>query len=304
MQQINTDYSEQQRLWIDFRKENFLGDTFPATISTAGNWIVQQGECYQQDHKTLFRLSDGEFRILQYTRGGHCRVKYRSADNETKTYDVGPEKCFFITNKQQFEFFNPDNCFYDYIYISFRGELAEYVFDRILKKSPVHLLPHDSEVVKLFNTFFQKALHTNLDFCALRKIATDLLLELETQICDHEKRQENDFRREAEVWATENIHIASVQSLAKHFQMSEKYFQVIFRKKCGMTPGKFLRELRLSHVMRLLACTEIKLNEIAEITGFADASHLCRSFRKHAGITPNTFRLKESVILLDQNRNQ
>lgn len=290
MQKIYFDGYDGQNIWIDFRDLNKAGDVFPATISTAGDRRIQSGEHYQLNQNNLHQLSDGTFHILQYTQRGMGRIRYREENGRVKEYDLGPEQCFFISHDQQFEFFNPENCFYSYIYISFRGALADHVFARLLEQQPVLRLPRDSETVGLFHQLFNSVLHGRIDRCALRRIATDILLDLETELCDCPSRVDNDFLRQAADWAHENMACASVSSLAAHFHVSEKYFQAVFKKKCGMTPGKFLANLRMNFVKRLLECTEMKLSGIAEVAGFADASHLCRVFRQTAGVTPDTFR--------------
>lgn len=63
-----------------------------------------------------------------------------------------------------------------------------------------------------------------------------------------------------------------------------------------MTPGKFLADLRMNYVIRLLECSGMKLSSIAEVSGFSDASHLCRVFRKQHGITPEAFRSGSSIL--------
>jgi AraC-like DNA-binding protein len=40
----------------------------------------------------------------------------------------------------------------------------------------------------------------------------------------------------------------------------------------------------------LLSSTDMKLAQIAEESGFSDAGHFVRSFKKHEGVTPSLFR--------------
>ena len=102
----------------------------------------------------------------------------------------------------------------------------------------------------------------------------------------------DEFLRGLSVWASENIAEMSVEKLAAHCHMSTKYFQTHFRRRCGITPGKFLNDLRMNYVSRLLECTAMKLSSIAEAAGFYDASHLCRVFRQQTGMTPARYRKK------------
>ena len=98
------------------------------------------------------------------------------------------------------------------------------------------------------------------------------------------------FLSQAEEWCRDNLSNATVQRLAKYFHFSEKYFQKLFKRKTGSSPGQFLTEQRLQCATRLLECTNMKLSGIAELAGFSDASHLCRSFRRQYGMTPDTYR--------------
>jgi AraC-like DNA-binding protein len=291
MQQIYLDDNDGQNIWIDFRKENKCGDVMPATISTAGDRRIPSGRDY---HKTprLMQQNIGKtpFHILQYTQRGSVKFIATLPNGKKQTYDVGPEQCFFITDTSKYEFYNPSGCFYSFIYIGFRGPLAEHVFKRILDIGPVHCLARNSEIVEEFHTLFRCALHNELNFCALRKIATGMLLDLEQSICDQPTNKPDEFLRDISSWASENIAEMDVAKLAAHCRMSTKYFQSYFRLRCGVTPGKFLNDLRMNYVTRLLECTTMKLSAIAEAAGFYDASYLCRVFRQQTGITPEAFR--------------
>ncbi len=68
-------------------------------------------------------------------------------------------------------------------------------------------------------------------------------------------------------------------------------FQVIrdFRKVAGLTPAAFIRDRRLRRANRLIEQGS-SLADAAFEAGFADQSHLSRTFRAAHGITPGMFR--------------
>lgn len=95
--------------------------------------------------------------------------------------------------------------------------------------------------------------------------------------------------RAAILEATSQAAFGVSQLAAKH-GMSRTRFSHYFRQITGLSPGKFMVQVRISEVTRLLVSSDLKLAVIAELTGFADATHLGKVFRKHFHLTPDRFR--------------
>lgn len=82
----------------------------------------------------------------------------------------------------------------------------------------------------------------------------------------------------------------SVPDIAKACNMSYSYFAKQFPMVYGKTCKEYLEEMRLYKVEEFLLFTNFDLNYIAQETGFADCSHMIKSFKKHHGITPKKYR--------------
>jgi AraC-like DNA-binding protein len=96
---------------------------------------------------------------------------------------------------------------------------------------------------------------------------------------------------EVRAYATENLHRpVDVSELARRFSMSRSRFSHRFRALTGATPARFLLEVRLEAAARHLAHSDDTLAAIALKTGFADANHLCKAFRRRFHMSPGTFR--------------
>jgi AraC family transcriptional regulator len=64
----------------------------------------------------------------------------------------------------------------------------------------------------------------------------------------------------------------------------------VFRKHCGCTLGDYVRKLRVDFVAEQLITTDVPVAELACAAGFADQSHLNRTFKRQTGMTPAGFR--------------
>jgi AraC family transcriptional regulator len=64
----------------------------------------------------------------------------------------------------------------------------------------------------------------------------------------------------------------------------------VFRLHCGRTIGDYLRKLRVDFAARQLMATDMPLADLASAAGFADQSHLNRTFKRQIGMTPAAFR--------------
>jgi AraC-like DNA-binding protein len=92
----------------------------------------------------------------------------------------------------------------------------------------------------------------------------------------------------------ENINI---EALAHKYNMSYSYFAKLFLKHYGQSCKQYIEFIRLNKVENLLLFTDYDLNYIAAETGFADCSHLIRTFKKRYQITPRQFRQKHQTTV-------
>ncbi len=129
----------------------------------------------------------------------------------------------------------------------------------------------------------------------LRKIARRLLLlsgRDVREVGDDERLCQPAMKRVVEYL---HAHLAcemSVDGLAKIAGVSAGHFRRLFSQTMGVTPKKYLMDLRIEMAKRLLL-EESEATPIAEIAarcGFASRSHLYLEFRRALGISPHEFR--------------
>jgi len=82
----------------------------------------------------------------------------------------------------------------------------------------------------------------------------------------------------------------TVAALATRLKVSRRKLERHFSDAIGLTPSAAGRAIRLSQVELLLARSARSVTQIAQETGFSDASHLIRIFSANYGVTPEVWR--------------
>jgi AraC-like DNA-binding protein len=82
-----------------------------------------------------------------------------------------------------------------------------------------------------------------------------------------------------------------VNELAATAHMSAHHFARMFKEATGIPPHRYITLQRVDHAKQLLSDTDLPLVDVAAAVGFQTQGHFTSVFRKHAGVTPRTFRL-------------
>ena len=78
--------------------------------------------------------------------------------------------------------------------------------------------------------------------------------------------------------------------MAERLFVSEEYLSVQFKKETGKGFTETVRSLRIERIKGLLLSTRLKLNQIAELTGYTDPKYMSRVFKEEVGMLPTEFR--------------
>jgi two-component system response regulator YesN len=82
----------------------------------------------------------------------------------------------------------------------------------------------------------------------------------------------------------------SLSMLADRFHINSTYLSELFKKQNGTTFSDYVTQVRIQHAIELLRDPHMRLSDIAELVGFANASYLSSVFKKQFGISPNEYR--------------
>lgn len=81
-----------------------------------------------------------------------------------------------------------------------------------------------------------------------------------------------------------------IADVAKQSFMSEVYFRKLFKSEFGISPQKYIVDLRIQNAVNLISTGYFSLKEIAELSGYGDYKYFSVEFKRHIGVSPSEYR--------------
>jgi len=92
-------------------------------------------------------------------------------------------------------------------------------------------------------------------------------------------------------WLPDNLTLdLSIPKLARKVAMSPRNFARTFRRQVGLTPGKYIEEIRFETARQEITRAGQTVVGAAQLSGFKNAETLRRLFIRRLGMTPRIFR--------------
>lgn len=85
-------------------------------------------------------------------------------------------------------------------------------------------------------------------------------------------------------------HPPDITQMARAYGLSTSRFHATFKSVMGVSPGRYLQDLRLLRARHLLLAGDLPVKAVAAETGFDDVFHFSQLFRKRCGISPSAYR--------------
>ena len=82
----------------------------------------------------------------------------------------------------------------------------------------------------------------------------------------------------------------TLKKMADHFNISPYYFAHLFKNRYSTSPIHYMIQRRMGEATRLLVQTEMKVWEIAKLTGYENANYFSILFTKVVGMSPRQYR--------------
>ncbi|TSB47917.1 helix-turn-helix domain-containing protein [Alkalicoccobacillus porphyridii] len=80
-----------------------------------------------------------------------------------------------------------------------------------------------------------------------------------------------------------------IHELATIVGMSEKYFISYFKRAIGVTPGRYIHQLKMNEAKKMLFSKKYTIQQIANTLGYSDAYSFSKSFKTYYKVSPSEF---------------
>lgn len=111
--------------------------------------------------------------------------------------------------------------------------------------------------------------------------------------------------RELQAWLLENLRQPlTVEQMADHVGMSPRNFARVFSEQLGITPSRFVTQIRLEAARRRLEESLQSIEIIAEECGFGSAESMRSTFQRLLRVSPQDYRNRFNLIEERESDNE
>lgn len=106
----------------------------------------------------------------------------------------------------------------------------------------------------------------------------------------HGLNNENDIIRRAQQYISKNVRSRlTVPLVAQHAAVSPSYLTALFHKHLQISPGEYIRRIKLQESKQMIREGNMNFTEIAQALHYSTIHHFSRQFKEKFGVTPSQF---------------
>ena len=219
---------------------------------------------------------------------------YVTSDNE---YHLSAGDIFLIRPCTEIEYYADDNDPWEYYWVNFTGEDAEYILRRT-DLSPENPVMHgcSEEICGAMRCIAENPArhrYENIELTGSLYVLLSLLMK-KTSRSEKEQSPKRETRRTlkaSKAYVSANYPLPiSVEDIAFSAGVSRTTLFRVFKSEMNTSPAGYLISFRISQAKRLLIDTDLSVTAIARSVGYEDNLYFSRAFHKAVGMTPTEYR--------------
>lgn len=227
--------------------------------------------------------------IIQYSISGEGAL-----DLDGIHYRICPGDAFIIELPGSSCYYLPDSSpRWEFLYLEFSKECLPLIRKIYRNIGPVIHIPRDSAIANQMFNIYEKAIDNRLKtFFENSKIAYNLWMDLTSYVLALSSIEFSKVDA-AKAYIDQNYYRddLNLDLVAEKAGLSKYYMCKEFHKKYGLSPGKYLKELRISQACRLLITNgDYNMQDVARMVGYSNNNYFGKVFKAVKGISPKKYK--------------
>lgn len=145
------------------------------------------------------------------------------------------------------------------------------------------------ECAKLFEDMFLVKDEINKEIFITAKIY-ELLFILGKKYSIKKNIKDGYVKRAIDMFESKYMHDISIDGVASSLNIDRRYLCRLFTNEVGMSPQKYLVNLRIKKAVALLSERGLTVDEAAKSVGYRDQFNFSKMFKKVMGVSPSFYK--------------
>ncbi|EHK2354776.1 AraC family transcriptional regulator [Clostridium perfringens] len=231
--------------------------------------------------------------VIHYVTKGYGTFKFNG-----KVYNLKQGDIFILLKGMQVEYVASIDDPWEYYWIGFSGSNAnEYLNRTSITNSCVANCEENSKIPQIILNMCEISKTYNPsrsdDILLLKELYLLLyaLIEEFPKPFEYKDKELHTYIQDALNFINSNyMHSITVQEIADYVNLSRSYLYKMFIKNLGISPQRYLINLRMYKATLLLKGTKLPIGEVASSVGYSDSLLFSKTFSKHFSMSPLNYR--------------
>ncbi|MGV1055026.1 AraC family transcriptional regulator [Clostridium perfringens] len=231
--------------------------------------------------------------VIHYVTKGYGTFKFNG-----KVYNLKQGDIFILLKGMQVEYVASIDDPWEYYWIGFSGSNAnEYLNRTSITNSCVANCKENSKIQQIILNMCEISKTYNPsssdDILLLKELYSLLyaLIEEFPKPFEYKDKELHTYIQDALNFINSNyMHSITVQEIADYVNLSRSYLYKMFIKNLGISPQRYLINLRMYKATLLLKGTKLPIGEVASSVGYSDSLLFSKTFSKHFSMSPLNYR--------------
>ena len=231
--------------------------------------------------------------VIHYVTKGYGTFKFNG-----KVYNLKQGDIFILLKGMKVEYVASIDDPWEYYWIGFSGSNAnEYLNRTSITNSYVANCKENSKIPQIILNMCEISKTYNPsrsdDILLLKELYSLLyaLIEEFPKPFEYKDKELHTYIQDALNFINSNyMHSITVQEIADYVNLSRSYLYKMFIKNLGISPQRYLINLRMYKATLLLKGTKLPIGEVASSVGYSDSLLFSKTFSKHFSMSPLNYR--------------